>query len=425
VNPSVEPARLSSEARRNSLESFNWSAVFRTFYDTTCGAGTFVFVGFVLSLGVAKEDMGFLAGVVSFACLAQVASLALANYVTDKKAFIIAVAAVEPILFVGAVMALPHLPASARIPVLVAAVFLAAAFSHLTRPLTDNWLATTVPEGLRGRYLGRRFQLMAAVSVVATLGAGFLNERIDKSNTVGLGCMIAAGGIFGVLAVFALRNAAMPTLSAESRVTMKDLRDILREKVFRRYVLFSLIYNLPFFFACPYYQVFNLQELKMKESVIALMMVGYQVVRIITTRFAGPLLDRKGVCWTALACGGVYTAFFLTFPFCSPERYWPLLIAWAAAGAADAAFSITVTAALYGSVPNTASRPAYFAISNLIGVGAYGLGALIAVPVLTALKGVSFDFAGLRVGQFHCYYFLIAITMIACTFGALLMEKRK
>lgn len=421
----ADGARLSSEARRNVLESFNWSAVFRTFYDSICGAGTFVFVGFALSLGVAKEDMGILASVVSFACLAQVVSLALVNYVRDKKAFIIAVAALEPILFVGAVMALPQVPAGSRIPVLAAAVFLAAAFAHLTRPLTDNWLATTIPEGLRGRYLGRRFQLLAAVSVVTTLAAGLLSERIDKSNTVAMGCLIAAGGIFGVLAVFALRGAAMPALSAESRVTLKDLREVVRVRSFRRYMLFSLVYNLPFFFACPYYQVFNLRELEMKESAIAMMMVGYQVVRIVVTRFAGPLVDRRGVRWVALACGGVYAAFFFTFPFCTPERHWPLFVAWAVAGAGDAACSLAVTAALYESVPNTPSRPAYFAITNLIGVGAYGIGALAAVPILTALKGVSWDAGPVHVGQFHCFYLLIGVSMIGCTFAALLLERKK
>ena len=421
----TDGARLSSEARRNVLESFNWSAVFRTFYDSICGAGTFVFVGFALSLGVAKEDMGILASVVSFACLAQVVSLALVNYVRDKKAFIIAVAALEPILFVGAVMALPQVPAGSRIPVLAAAVFLAAAFSHLTRPLTDSWLATTIPESLRGRYLGRRFQLLAAVSMVTTLAAGLLSERIDKSNTVAMGCLIAAGGIFGVLAVFALRGAAMPAISAESRVTLKDLREVVRVKSFRRYIFFYLLYNVPFFFACPYYQVFNLRELEMKESVIALMMVGYQVVRIAVTRFAGPLVDRKGVRWVALACGGVYTAFFFAFPFCSPERHWPLMIAWAVAGAGDAAFSLAATAALYEAVPNTPSRPAYFAITNLIGVGVYGVGALLAVPILTALKGVSWDAGPVHVGQFHCFYLLIGVSMIGCTFAALFLERKK
>lgn len=425
AKPAPDPARLSSEERRSSLESFNWSAVFRTFYDSTCGAGTFVFVGFALSLGIAKEDMGVLASVVSFACLAQVASLALANYVRDKKTFIIAVAALEPILFVGAVMALPQVPGGSRIPILAVAVFLAAAFMHLTRPLSDNWLATTIPEGLRGRYLGRRFQLIAAVSVVTTLAAGYLAERIDKSNTVAMGCLIAAGGIFGVLSVFALRKAAMPALSAESRVTLTDLREIIRVKAFRRYIIFSLIYNLPFFFACPYYQVFNLRELQMKESAIALMMVGYQIVRIAATRFAGPLLDRKGVRWTGLVCGVLYTAFFLTFPFCSPERHWPLMIAWAVAGAADATFSIAVTAALYEAVPNTPSRPAYFAVSNLIGVGIYGVGALAAVPVLTSLRNVSWDLGPLHIGQFHCFYLIIGAIMIPCTFGALILENRK
>ena len=53
-----DPRRAGSPASVEGLKAFNWNAGLRSFYDTICGAGLFIFVSFALSLGLAKERIG-------------------------------------------------------------------------------------------------------------------------------------------------------------------------------------------------------------------------------------------------------------------------------------------------------------------------------------------------------------------------------
>ena len=418
--------RLAPAQTRASLESFNWNAALRSVYDTVCGGTTIVFVGFALSLGLAKERMGLVTTVISCACVLQLLGLMLANTVRDKKRYVITLALVEPAVLIAVVLLVPWLPPGLRLWALAAAVFVAAGSLHLTRPFSDNWVASVIPAGIRGRYLGRRFQAVSVFVIVATLAAGYAMERVGKENTVGLGVLLAAGGVFGILSVLALRPAHMPELVSSTRVTWRDLYGVFRVKGFRRYMMALAIYNFPFLFAVPYYQVFNLRILEMRASTIAYMTVGYFIMRIIATPFCGRFIDAVGERRAALICGPMYALFFLAFPLCSVDRVWPLMAAWAFVGLADAVYVIALTSALYKVVPEVPSRPAFFAVSNLFTLGAYGVGAFVAVPLLERLKHVPVRTVGpMLFDQFRFFYAGCGVVMFAAAFGALFLTGRE
>jgi len=410
--------------RRRSLEAFNWSAILRSVFDTLCGGTTFVFVGFALSLGIAREKIGLITLITSLACLLQIVAVMLLGVIEDKKRFIMRVALAEPLIMMAAVLALPFLPPWLRVLALLTAVFAAAACLQLTRPLLDNWVSCTIPAGVRGRYLGRRFQLLSGVTIVCTLAAGFIAERIDKQDSFGLGCVLAAGGVFGFLSVLVLRHATMPALSAEARASWADVRQILHQRAFRRYLYAFAIYNLPFLFACPYYQVFHLTVLHMPESLIATTMIGYLLTKLFVTRWCGRLHDRWGSRRLILRAGAIYTVFFLMYPLAGTERAWMILVAWALVGAADAAWNVSVTAVLYGVIPETRARPAYFAFASLLNSGLCGLGALVAIPVLGAMADWAWKLGPFQFGQFHFFYAMCTVLMIPALFGACYLPGR-
>ena len=411
--------------RVKGLEAFNWNVGLRTFYDTTCGGGLFIFVSFALSLGLATERVGLIASVISFACLLQVVSVALVSFIPDKKRFILWVGMCEPLVFVAAVLAAAFLPPGLRLWALGAGIFLAGAANNLTRPLADDWLASSIPMAIRARYLGRRFQVASACTIVAMLAAGFVAERISKTDSFGLALALAGGGVFGVLAMLALRRAPMPGQSAFVRASWKDAREALRVRPFRNYLIGLTLYNLPFIVATPYYQVFNLKVLHMKESRIAYMTIGYLVVKLLATGACARYIHRRGIRRAIWACGPLYAAFFLSFSFCTPERTWPLFAAWAMAGIADVAFSIAATVALYDAIPETPARPIYFAIANVTSVGTFCIGGVVAVLILEALKNTAFQIGPFALGQFHCFYVLCFIVMIPAMCSSVFFPARE
>ncbi|OGV68364.1 MAG: hypothetical protein A3K19_28075 [Lentisphaerae bacterium RIFOXYB12_FULL_65_16] len=422
---SPNPARLTKTETRHALSAFNLAVGLRSVFDTVCGGTTFVFVGFALSLGLANERMGFITSILSFACLLQMLTLVLLGRIRDRKRFIIGLGVAEPLLLIVTVLALPFLPPAMRLPGLAVAAFVAAALLHLTRPLADDWLAVTIPAELRGRYLGRRFQASHVCMIATTLVAGWVVERHVHGSTRGLALVLAAGGVFGVLAVLALRPVTMPGTTAATAIAAADLRGIWSHRPFRHYLLAVFLFNLPFYFACPYYQVFQLRVLNMGESLIGYMQCGYMLVKIAVLPLAGRLAERVGPRRVALVCGVLYTLFFLIYPLSSAGHVWPAVAAWLLAAIPDGLYNVALMAAMFQAIPeNSPSRPAFFAVSNLVTLVFYGLGAQIAVLILEGIKTVTVTVGPFSFGHFHLYYLGCAALMAVAQFAAFWFADR-
>ena len=181
----MAPSQLSQETR-DSLAWFNWNISLRGVFETICGGTTLVFTAFALVIGVPQDAMGYFTAIISFSCILQVLGMPLASRVRRRKRFILTVALIEPMLLIAAVLLAPLLPAELRPVSLGLAFFLASACLHLTRPYSDDWLATTIPSGLRGRYIGQRLRLSSIAIIASTLVVGAGVELLGKTNGAGL-----------------------------------------------------------------------------------------------------------------------------------------------------------------------------------------------------------------------------------------------
>lgn len=240
------PPRLNKRETRDSLAWFNWNISLRGVFETICGGTTLVFVAFALAIGVPSEAMGYFVAVISCACIVQLLGMPLANRVRRRKRFILTVALVEPIVLIAAVLITPLLPPGLRPVSLGLAVFAAAACLHLTRPFSDDWLATTIPSGLRGRYIGRRIRVASIAIIASTLAVGGGVELLGKDNSVGLATLLIVGAVFGVLAAWMLAKATKPVLQEPATFTLADLRAVWRTRPFIRLTLGTVVLMLPF-----------------------------------------------------------------------------------------------------------------------------------------------------------------------------------
>jgi len=419
-------ARLTKKQTRTSLEWFTWNTGFRAVFDIICGGATFVFVAFAGTLGIEGEQMGWVTTLISVACILQMAAIPIGRRAENKKRFMLGMAVAEPVFFILAIMLVLLLPPSIRLYALAVAIFLSTASFNISRPHTDEWFASIIPAGLRGRYIGRRLQIYSAVIILVTLVVGWLVDHvIGKDSMKGLALLLAAGGISGFMSVVVLVGATVPAISKATVSTANAFRGVLKTRGFIRFLVVVLLFNLPFNFACPYYQVFNLQIACMPATMIALMQAGYFTVKIIMLPTLGRMVDRWGAVRVLVLCGVMYTVFFTVFPFCGPGRYWPLMLAWTLVGAVDASYNLASQILLWESIPHVPSRSAYFALFNFGTLITYGIGSALAVPVLNALKGMNFTVGPFSLGNFHILYIGCMVMMAATTFAVRLLKPRQ
>jgi MFS family permease len=416
---------LTKQETRDSLRSFNIHALCRNAFETICGGTTFIFVAFALALGLPKERMGLITTAVSSACVAQMVGLAALGRVRDKKRVVLFLAAAEPAIMILAVLLVPFLPPGMRIAALMAAALTAAASVHLTRPVMEEWLASTIPANLRSRYLGRRFILVGVVVIAATLLAGQSAEWFGPGNIHVLSLILAAGGCFGILAVIPLSRITLPAISNASRVDWADIRQVVRHREFLRYQTAIVVYNLPFFLAVPYYQVFNLRVLGLSEGTVGTVWAGYFLVKTVMYSLAARLNLVFGARALMIATGPLYALFFLCLALSTPDRIWPVFVGWALAGPADALFILAQTASLYDAIPHTPSRPAYFAAFNLSQLGLYAVGALVGMKILEGLRGVECLLGPIALEQFQTFFLGCGIAMLICALSPLLLSRAK
>ena len=423
----MEPTAPARPARttRTSLAWFNWNISFRGVFETICGGTTLVFTAFALVIDVPPDAMGFFSAVISFACIVQVLGLPVTAYVRQRRRFILTIAFVEPLLVITAVLITPLLPAALRPFSLGLAVFLAAACLHLTRPFSDDWLATTIPSGLRGRYIGQRIRLSSFAIIASTLVVGAVVEFLGTANGPGLAALLITGGIFGLGAALMLARATEPIAQEPPTFRLGDLRAVFATPAFVRLTIGTLIYMLPFYFACAYYQVFNLRIVGMRPWLIASMGVGYLVVKLLLTPALGRLCDRVGPRRLILLGTPIYIAFFLLFPFAEPGRAWPIMVGWAFVAIADGIYGVAAPAALYGTVPAQGSRPAYFAVYNLASLGAFAVGGVLAVPLLGWLGQIDLAWGPAHLGGYHLFYALCGVVMIPCSAALVLFPGHR
>jgi MFS family permease len=418
-------AGMSRTAVAQALATFNWSASLRSVYDTLCPVTFFIFANFALALGIQKEQMGVFTAVTSLACLAQVVTLLVINRICDRKRFVVLFGIIETSLVsLGVLTAFMLHGVAARFAVLVGLIGLAAAASFLTRPLTDEWLATVIPERVRGRYLARRQQITSAVMVTVSLLAGLVNDRITHARTMdhalGYLVILLGGGVFGLLAITMLNRAPMPASSESSQVRWTDIFQVFRHRPFILLVLGNLLIEVPFFIGCPYYAVFNLKVLHLSGVAISVMGVGYYLLKIVLSPLLGRWVDAAGPRRTLWWVVPLYLLSFSGYAFSTAAAPWPVFVGWTLAGIADGAYMVALNSGLFTVVPPQGGRQAFFAAYNLITFLANSLIAALGVKIVYWLKDRHADLGSFHFGQFHLLFLLCAGLLAVCMAGTAL-----
>lgn len=414
---------------RATLRAFTWNVSIRGFFETICGNLNFVFTAFALALGVTIESMGIFVSMLSFASVIQILGGAAMNRVRDRKRLVIGLGLGEAAATVCMACLVPFFPAGTRAIAFAAIIFCKAACAQLAAPVKEDWLASSIPGRLRGRYLGKRAQIYSACTLAAYVATGMLGDLIDRlppsGRLAGFAALLAAGGLLGAASVIPLARAHMSDAVTAARLRLGSLPLMLRDRRFLLYIAGVAIVNLPFYLVMPYYQAFHIEVMKLPKIVITAILIAGGAMRLILSPAWGRYVDRHGPRRTLLIVAILYVAFFFVYVSSAAAGVVAVFAAWIIGGIGDAAYLIAAPAALYGILPRAESRQAYFVFNNQIGTLFSGVGALVAVPILTALSGTTLRMGPFSLGQFHLLFLGCGLLMIPCVLGSLLFMGKQ
>jgi MFS family permease len=403
--------------RAKSLNRLLANAFFGSLYGPIIGVGGAVFTGYALWMGLQASDIALLSSVTLLAGLVYPFSAMILGAVKRKKPFLVGGGLVETFLLV-AISFVPLLAAgaTARFFLLAGFVLASTLAANALGPLFTSWVSTIIPEETRARFISRQSVLgtvtgMAITFVVAryidrTGGASYFSFLLPFLFALAVGW----GRYLVFLAVPFPRALEAP---APALTPLGSMVGPLKQRGFRRLLIFNLAIAFGASVADPFYNVYMLQNLAVSYSFIAVLTIVGSLVGIASWFLWGrisPKLGNKPV----IAIGTFLRALLpFLWLFATPTNYVPVLILINILSAVmGPGLTLGITTLQYEIVPEGPGRSAYFAawafIHSVLGVAMTSAGALLA----RLLAHVHFTFLGLAFDNLKVIFALSGLLLI-------------
>ncbi len=345
---------------------------------TTTTTGVFL-TGFALALGLDNVQIGIMAALPAFANLFQIfGSYFVQKTGSARKICLVSVFS-HRILWIM-VAGLPlldlifNLSDSLMIFLFLAGIASASIFAAVSSVSWMSWISDIITEAQRGKFFGRRNMILGLAGITTGLLGGFFIDIWESSfpglESAGFSILILGGVLFGFFSWYMLSKTSAGNLTDEIEIDeemdrpetyFRSLRRCLRDKTFRDFLIFSMLWGFAVGLSSPFFNVYMIETLDINFSQIALFGVISGCTNALGMQLWGNVIDRSGT-RTLLyitSLGGSMTP--LLWVFTSPANYlilWPIHLlsglVWSGIGLATSLLLMQLVKRRYKSI--------YFAI---------------------------------------------------------------
>ena len=279
---------------RRWLPYITWEGAFANVF--IVGTGGAFLTGMALLLGASDFEIGLLGAIPFLAQLAQICSAYLMDRNGGRKSLtLVSIAIARQSWWL--VIPLLLLPGSRRLEFFILIVTVSSVATMVATPGWMSWMADLVPEGIRGRYFGRRNAAVSVTTMVVTVAGGIILDRFHAINleAAGFAVLVGASCLFALAAVLLLRKVpdTRLTVSGES-FSLSRLLEPFMNPTYRRLIKVFFMWNVATGIAAVFFAAHMLTNLKMTFTQIALYTSVTSIVAILLNKPWGSLIDRFG-----------------------------------------------------------------------------------------------------------------------------------
>ncbi len=430
-------AILTRQEVAHGLRALIWEGIASTGF-ASLTASAFL-VAFALALGANNLQIGILAGLPFITDLLQIPAVWVIEKIRHRKALVLATWLFSqllwiPVALIPFIMVIPGAGAVSLLLVIMAVRSIINAFTNCG---WNSWIRDLIPEKILGRFLARRESVSAALAVVLGFSAGYFLDYWNASygGALGYSLVFLFGLVFFGLVSPAMMSfipePAMPVCNNRPASFIKTVIMPFKEKNYRRFMKFLLLWGFASNLAIPFFAVFMIHFLKLSIFTVIVLTMLSEVFTVISLRHWGPLADRFGsktilyissfmflltlIGWMATALHGA-NAFLL-----------PLLdILNVFTGIAVAGITLATGALSFKLAPQGQST-SYLAGASLAESAGIGLGALVAGFIADLFTGNKFSLSltgiGWGISGFTVYHLLFALAFIIGIFTLKTLHK--
>jgi MFS family permease len=296
---------------------------------------------FALALGANNLQIGILAAIPFIMQIVQIPSIWLVEKIRRRKA--IAVLSWFPAQLLWIPMALiPYfmdIPSPGAISLLLLLMSCRGLLSAVCTTAWNGWIRDLIPQKILGRFFSRRLMLATVMGMVFSLGAAFFVDYWESITTGGdvihgYTYVLIFGAIFlGLVSPILMSLIPEPLMQpppAPQPSLEQRLAAPLKDRNYRRLLIFLLIWGFASNLAIPFFAVYMLVRLGFPLALVIGFSILSQVFNIIFLRVWGRYVDRFGSKVILSICASLYLLVIFGWIFTTmPERYFltiPLLV---------------------------------------------------------------------------------------------------
>ncbi len=259
--------------------------------------GTFL-TQITMELGFTDSQIGVISSVISLGCLFQLVSMVLRR--KTVKRFVLGASIANQLLFM-LLYAVPIVPMtqSTKQIVFLGFMFTAYAIYYFAHPKKTGWLMSLVEDGNRGRFTATKEIISLAAGMVFTYIMGSVVDSYRAAgNTAGafLTCALVILGL-SILHTVTMAVCVEPDTGARNEKVslgnfLKNFVAVAKHRKVRQVAAVFVLWYFGSHFTTGFYGTFQLRELGMNQSTVALLTAAGSLVRMVVSRPLGTLADR-------------------------------------------------------------------------------------------------------------------------------------
>lgn len=317
---------------------------------TTLTGGAFM-VAFALLLGANNFEIGLLAALPTLVNVFQLISIWLVRRYNNRRAIsvICSFFARTPLILIGCMTLLGN---TSTIQPIIFFLFFYYLFGSIAGPSWNAWMKDLVPEALLGSYFAKRARNMQLLNVILSitlaLAIDYVKDHYPQFELTTYSVMFIAAGTAGVIGAIVLSKAPEPKSTLTNENIFKLLLKPLKDKNFRKLLLFNSAWIFAFNLATPFFSVFMMKTLGMSLSWIIGLTILSQLSSILTVRMWGVFSDRYSNKTILAICGPLFILVLIGWCFVGIySRFYAnltlLIVLHIAYGIANAGINLSLT----------------------------------------------------------------------------------
>lgn len=280
----------------------------------------------------------------------------------------------------------------------------------------QSWISDLVPEARRGRFFGLRNAIHGLIGVLTAYGAGrgmdFLKARGHELTGYGLAFGLATA--FGIASTLLLIRQPEPRMPEKPPVGLRELLfGPLKERQFRRLMVFLSVWFLTGTLASPFYIVHMMKNLHFSFTAIGVYSIIGGLTGLVFQLLWGRAVDRFGSRPVTILNFSLVGIMPLLWVIATPSFRLPIWLDGLFNGLVWSGASLGLWNLLLDLADNPQRKESYFAIYGVVtGLGAF-LASLASGVIAQALAGFRLHLGSYTFINYHVMFLAAGLTRFA------------